>query len=117
MSETKLGDYSTPQNDLDRMLMEKFPNVPLSIMRDIWNIHKDFSEEQQEDFLNATITSNWREYDEKYNIKNVKYDSFDEIMDDMNKNEYLIEVKEELKEDEFNEYDKLEDIDKLEKIL
>lgn len=122
MIETILGDYSTPQNNHDRMLLEKFPNVPLSLMRDIWNIHKDFSEEQQEDFLNATITANWTEYDEKYNLKEVdlKYDNYDTIYKNMLEGEKIsevldeggseIELKEEHKEDGWEEYDKLEDI-------
>lgn len=117
MTETILGDYSTPQNDHDRMLLEKFPNVPLSLMRDIWNIHKDFSEEQQEDFLNATITANWTEYDEKYKLKevNLKYDNYDTIYKNMlegdKKCEVLDEIEDEKAWDEsFKDYDKLEDI-------
>jgi hypothetical protein len=93
-TETKLGDYSTPQNNLDRMLLEKFPDVPLSIMRDIYLIHKDFSEEQQNDFLNATTSGKWEEYDKKYNINNIRYNTFDEVIEDMNKNEVLEEIEE-----------------------
>lgn len=117
MTETILGDYSTPQNDHDRMLMENFPNVPLSLMRDIWNIHKDFSEEQQEDFLNATITANWTEYDEKYKLKevNLKYDNYDTIYKNMLEGDKICEVLDEIEDEKawnesFKDYDKLEDI-------
>lgn len=81
---TSLGDYSKPQNKLDEMLMEKFPHIPLSLMRDIYEIHKDFSEEQQEDFNKAEISNDWTEYDKKYNINNIDYNTYDKIQEQMN---------------------------------
>lgn len=94
MIETKIGDFSTPQNDQDKMLLEKFPNVPLSIMRDIFDIHKSFSEEQADDFTKASLSNDWTEYDKKYNITNINYDSHEEVLNNMKKHLILEEITE-----------------------
>ena len=108
MSEYKLGDYSKVQSKEDEFLVKEFPNVPLSLMRDIYEIHKSFSKEQQEDFNDATITSNWSEYDAKYNLgkANLKYDNYDNIYNTMEKRQEELDL--ELKK---KEEDKIEQIE------
>lgn len=97
MSDYKLGDYSKAQDKHDEFLEKQYPNVPLSLMRDIYEIHNSFSEEQQEDFMNARITSNWSEYDKKYNLNktNLQYDNYDMIYKTLEtqQEEYDLELK------------------------
>jgi len=110
--ESRKGDYSTPQNEHDLFLIKNFPNVPLSLMRDIWNIHNEMSEEQQKDFLEASINKNWGVYDEKYNLKEqtIKYDTYNEIVDNLNKNEKITCINEDEDLDkEVREQDERED--------
>ena len=93
MSDSAIGNYAMPQNEHDRFLLKTFPHVPLSLMRDIWTIHSEMSEEQQADFLEASIKKNWGVYDEKYNIKDIKYDNVEEIKE-YEKNEANEKIKE-----------------------
>lgn len=89
MNDSYIGNYAKPQNEHDLFLMKEFPNVPLSLMRDIYEIHKNMSLEQQEDFYNASINKNWGVYDDKYEIKEVKYDSFKQIEENIKNNEKI----------------------------
>ena len=89
---TSIGDYSKPQNKHDEMLLEQFPNVPLSVMRDIYDIHKDFSEEQGKDFIEAHTTGDWTEYDKKYLKDMITYATYDEIVEDLQKYEKIQEI-------------------------
>ena len=94
--EKKIGDYSTPQNEHDLFLIKNFPNVPLSLMRDIFKVHSEMSEEQQADFLEASINKNWGVYDEKYKLKehSIKYNSYDEIIEDLKNNNKIEDLEE-----------------------
>ena len=111
MSNYKKWDYSTPQNKHDEFLEQQFPNVPLSLMRDIYEIHKTFDDEQQEDFNNAIITSNWGFYDEKYNLgkTDLKYDTYEDIYENMEKKQEKIDL--ELKKQEEEKKDEIEQIE------
>lgn len=92
--ENRIGDYSKPQNTHDDFLLKTFPNVPLSLMRDIWNIHSEMSEEQQQDFLDASIKKNWGVYDKKYNIETIKYDTFNEVVENLKQEEKIEDLEE-----------------------
>lgn len=114
MTEYKLGDYSKPQNKHDEFLLKTFPNIPLSLMRDIWNIHNDMTEEQQKDFLEASINNNWGIYDEKYNLKkvNIQYDNYETIKNNMKEQQEKIDL--ELKNKENLIENKIEEIEEIE---
>ena len=108
MSDFKMGDFSKPQNEHDLFLLKTFPNVPLSLMRDIWNIHSEMSEEQQQDFLDASIKKNWGVYDKKYNIEKplVEYDTYENIVKNLNENERITCIDEENEKKGFKEIEK-----------
>lgn len=92
MTELVKGDFSKPQNEHDKMLLKEFPNVPLSIMRDIYDIHKSFSQEQADDFTKASLSNDWTEYDKKYLKENLNYYSYDEIVKDLKQYEKIEEI-------------------------
>jgi len=108
MSDYKRGDFSKAQNKHDEFLEKEYPNVPLSLMRDIYEIHKNFSEEQQEDFMTATTNKNWSEYDKKYNLgaAELQYETYDNICEDMEKKQEELDL--ELKNKEKNEIEEID---------
>jgi len=94
MEETRKGYFDTPQNEHDHFLLRHFPHVPLTMMRDIWEIHNSWTEEQQEDFAATADSNDWTEYNEKYNIKKIDYANYDEVLEQMSAPVMIEEIEE-----------------------